>query len=436
MKHNAFRHATRRHNRIARAARGLLSRWLAGNAGCPIVFRAPDPADPPIEGASENLYVHLPFCGQICPHCPYNRVLWEPRLAAGYGTALTRELAAYLSRPGVPAIETLYFGGGTPSRTPELIERVMELAGSRLAKDAEVGAEVHPADATPELLARLRRAGINRVSLGVESLRPDLLRLLARPYSPDQALSAIGAARSAGFSCVDVNLVHGIPGQTVRDAVGDARACLARGADQISAYPLFGFDHTPLGRRKDLRTPGWPARWRAQNEISRACRSAGLIRSSVWSFTRPGVPPYSTVTHEDYIGFGAGAASKVSGVFWFNTFSVPAYANCAPPRPALVMRADARLRRLHWLYWAIYRMRVDASRYRQLFGADLGADFRPMWAIFDMLGLSRPERDGWSLTERGAVWVHRLQTLYSLSYVDLLWRRCQQQAWPREVVLR
>ena len=237
---------------------------------------------------------------------------------------------------------------------------------------------------------------------------------------------------------MDANLIYAIPGQRVTDSAADARRCIAAGVDQISAYPLLTFAHTPLGRRAVAgRFSGYGehTRLRAQRLLSRTCRQGGLQRTSVWSFTRPGTAPYSTVTHEDYVGFGAGAGSKVAGSFWFNTFSVPEYCRTIPARPALVMDATEKLRRIHWLYWQIYQTRIAAGRYRELFGRNLRHDFGAALTIGRLLGWIRPHPDGWRVTESGAIWGHRLQALYSLTYIDDLWRRCQHEAWPEQVLL-
>jgi oxygen-independent coproporphyrinogen-3 oxidase len=228
----------------------------------------------------------------------------------------------------------------------------MNLLKGRLAPGAEVGVEVHPADASPVMLDRLRRLGVTRVSLGIETFRPELLRLLARRYRPDEAERAIRTAKGMGFECVDVNLIFGIPGQPVDDSARDAERCLDLGVDQISAYQLFTFVHTPMGRRVrhgDFAAYGDRARLKAQRHLHNVCREAGYKQTSPWNFTRPGISPYSTVTREDYVGFGAGAGSKVRGRFRFNTFSVPAYSAASEPRPALVMDAGDRFRRAHWV---------------------------------------------------------------------------------------
>jgi hypothetical protein len=135
------------------------------------------------------------------------------------------------------------------------------------------------------------------------------------------------------------------------------------------------------------------------------------------------------------VGFGAGAGSKVGEVFWFNTFSVDAYTHIPIHRPALWMQAGDRLRRVHWLYWQIYRMQVDPQHYRKLFGRDLESDFGGLLLLLSVLGMTRREGSLWRLTEFGAVWIHRLQCLFSLSYIDEIWKRCRSEAWPREIVV-
>ena len=428
-----------RHASFASTVRRSLYAVIAGD-GWPPTFRHV-PADlvlAPVR--SENVYVHLPFCESRCPHCPYTTFVAPPERRRAYGTALDREIDIYLARADPPGIASLYFGGGSPSLTPEIVESVIARMRSHLAGRAEIGIEMHPRHVTAQLLARLRRSGITRVSIGIETLDAALLHLLGRRYTPADALSAIAAAREGGFECVDVNLIFGIPGQTPSDAETDTITCLELGVDQISAYPLFSFPYTPLGRAiaaGKIQPAGDGTRLDAQRRIAAACRSHGLVRTSVWSFTRPGVAPYSTVTRDGYVGFGVGAGSSQDGELRFNTFSLDAYLATDPPRPALRLLPSDRFRRAHWLYWQIYRTSLDPARYRELFGRDLARDFGKALALLRLLGLAR--RDGaraWTLTERGAVWVHRVQALFSLAYIDELWARAQSEAWPDAVELR
>jgi oxygen-independent coproporphyrinogen III oxidase len=424
-----------RHGSAAHWLRKTLYRLFIGRDGWPLVFRPPV-GDGPM-GTSPHLYVHLPFCRQICPHCPYNKTQYRPDSHDSYGKALRQEMDDYFGKTKPLPVQSLYFGGGTPSVTPDLIRQSIERVQRFLAPDADIGVEVHPADATPDLLDELRHMGVNRVSLGVESFRPDLLRQLGRTYSPEQAEEAIRSARIR-FPCVDVNLICAIPGQSASETAADAKRCLDGGVDQISAYTLFTFVHTTLGRQVEQRRAsiyGDLSRLRALAAISRVCREAGFVRTSPWNFTRPGVTAYSTVTRESYIGFGAGASSKVDGVSWFNTFSLAAYVGQERNRPALVMATSERVRRFHWLYWQLYRTEVDACRYQELFGRDLERDFAVVFAGLRLLRMARRNGTRWQVNEFGAVWMHRLQQLFSITYIDEVWMRCQAEAWPKEVVL-
>jgi oxygen-independent coproporphyrinogen-3 oxidase len=425
-----------RHRGAARALRRGLYYWLAGKEGWPPTFRRPDAMAHEDVGASPHVYVHIPFCTSICPHCPYNKVLYREPLFGRYARALLQEIDAFLSEPDGAPLESLYFGGGTPSLAVELVAAVVAKLRPRLASDPEIGIEVHPAHAT--LLHKLKSIGVTRISLGVETFDSALLKMLGRRYTPDQAKQAIADARATGFDCVDVNLICGIPGQDAACALDDVTTCLRFGADQISAYPLFTFLHTKLGERVSAgKFPifGDRARVRLQREIAHLCIKSGFERSSVWSFTRPGTRPYTTVTRDSYRGFGAGAGSKIDGTFWFNTFSVADYASARSPRPALVLKATDRMRRAHWLYWQIYRTRIDAAEYERRFHRVLEHDFRLLLGILRSLSWVRRDGGTWRLSEAAAIWLHRLQCLFSLTYIDELWTMCQAEAWPETVAL-
>jgi len=427
-----------RHSALAQRARQGIYYLAIGKEGYPFVFNHVAEGEEAPYPTSPNLYVHIPFCRSLCAHCPYNKIVFREASYRPYGAAIERELAQYLARPDVPLIQTLYFGGGTPSMTPDLIEQVIALTRHRFAEQVEIGVEVHPHDATPEQLARLKRSGVNRISLGIETFQEELLRILGRNYTASQAEQAIQHARQAGFDCVDVNLIYGIPGQRPENALADVNRCIALGVDHLSAYPLITFEHTHLGKlvaEGKLREYGDRQRARTQRAIARACLAQGFARTSVWSFTRAQSSAYSTVTRESYIGFGAGAGSKVDGEFWFNTFSVGEYNKLARHRPAIRLQTSDQFRRLHWLYWQIYRTRIDPQQYAATFQRDLMADFWLALGGMRLLGWTQRRGSDIVLTDRGARWSHRLQMLFSLTFIDDIWTQCQKEPWPDRIVL-
>ena len=178
------------------------------------------------------------------------------------------------------------------------------------------------------MLHRLRKAGVSRVSLSVYSLDFSLLHRLARRYEPDHALASIRADRAARFDLIDVNLILGIPGQSVEGFLDGLSACLSAEANQISAYPLYTIDHTRAGapgRKTHFARADDAARLHMQRQGAEHCFAHGFERTSVWSYTRKGLGAYTTITRPDDIGFGAGSGSKPANAMLFNTSSVPAY---------------------------------------------------------------------------------------------------------------
>ena len=427
-----------RHGWLAQKARQGIYALAIGQEGYPFVFRHVEEEEDFSGYSSPHLYIHVPFCRSICPHCPYNKVVFRQASYEAYASALEREVRCYLAQKDVPPIQTLYFGGGTPSMTPALIERMITLTRAFCVEQAEIGVEVHPVDATVERLEQLKQYGVNRISLGIETFQEGLLKLLGRGYTAEQAEQAILAAKRVGFACVDVNLIYGIPGQTEHSSLDDVNRCIALGVDHLSAYPLLTFEHTRLGklvRNGTFREVSESSRARTQRAIARVCQAHSFRRTSVWSFTRNGASAYSTVTRASYRGFGAGAGSKIAGEFWFNTFSVPEYTKLTRPRPAIRLNTSEKFRRLHWLYWQIYTTRIDREQYAKLFHRDLVKDFRLLLFLMKLLGWVKKGESAWKLTETGARWAHRFQMLFSLTFIDEVWTHCQQDPWPREIML-
>jgi oxygen-independent coproporphyrinogen-3 oxidase len=428
-----------RHGAAARSLRRLISFVILGPGSWPAEFVRPSGNATESAVSSSNLYVHIPFCRTICPHCPYVKCRYEEGKAKCYREAIFREIDSHLENRPPGRVRTLYFGGGTPLLCPDLVSGALERFADRMCEDPEIGIELHPLDCDKHLPDWLRGQGVTHVSLGVESFDPGMLKQLGRGYGPDQAERALIRLLECGFECVDANVIYGIPGQGPESALSGAARCVEIGAHQVSAYPLIAFEGTPLGHRVRHRgdmTYGVRKRLWTQREMARVMAALGLGRTSIWSFCKPGIRPYTTVTRCDYQGFGLGAGSLLDGVFSFNTFDLEAYCKQQRPGPALCLKAGERSRRLHWLYWAAYRTRINGAEYRARFCRDLDRDFRSWFRVLSGLGLARKNGEEWRLTDRGADWVHRLQSLFSLSFIDQLWSRCKTEAWPERVVLK
>lgn len=387
-----------------------------------------------------NLYIHLPFCRHLCPFCPYVKQAFDRDTADAYGVALLRELDAWRRAWGPVPVASVYFGGGTPSMTPDIIEAIMSRTAGDLRPGAAVGLEAHPLDARPDVLRSLRTSGVTMLSLGVQTFSDRLLRMLGRDYDSRRAREACDSALGAGFDGMDIDLIFAIPGQSVEEAAADVAAAVDTGAAQVSAYPLIQFSDTPLAgslASAGMRLPSRRTEQRMLQAVVQQAREAGYERSSIWSFNRPGAPRYTTVTRDAFLGIGAGASSRMGDWFWLNTFSVPEYIRVAGngDPPALATRLDAGGRMAYWLFWRCYDTAIDAARFRILFGRDMPVGVRAALALMHAATLARREGDTTRLTDRGAYLFHLVEQMYTHAYLEPLWAACRREAWPGNVLL-
>lgn len=197
-----------------------------------------------LEVARRGLYVHFPYCLRRCPYCDFTIAIARNVPGARYADAVLGELRLRLAeRPAwadVP-LDSIYLGGGTPSLWDAGdVGRVLDgfAAAIPVAPDAEISLEANPEVADATRLAGYREAGANRLSLGIQSFDPAVLKTLGRAHSPEHADAAFRAARAAGFSNVSIDLIHGVPGQSVGAAVEDARRAVALGPEHVSSYVL------------------------------------------------------------------------------------------------------------------------------------------------------------------------------------------------------
>jgi oxygen-independent coproporphyrinogen-3 oxidase len=394
----------------------------------------------PLSGLSgTNLYIHIPFCKSLCPYCPYNRVLYDKALAARYARALHREIELYSDLLGNIEIGSVYIGGGTPTTMTEALGPVLDHLQRCFRLTGPIALETIPTDLDQRTLLQLRAIGVSLLSIGVQSFNDQYLKLIGRRYQASLLPEAIGRALAAGFDSVNIDLMFALPGQTTAEAVADLEIALGLGAGQVTLYPLFTFPYAPVGRHLRLRRVAFPG-LRVRREMYRALHDDALAhdmdRVSVWGFRKHEVARFSSVTRDDYIGIGAGAGTCRPRVFYFNTFSVPDYIRtCADGRlpVALQMQMSDAMQRLYWLYWRLYETSVSKTQFARLFAGDAGI----RWLLWLALHLRLVFDDGdrYVLSERGSFWIHLLQNYYVLNYIDKVWTRSMQEAWPERIEL-
>ena len=272
-----------------------------------------------------HLYVHLPFCSHRCGYCDFVTVVGRTGEHGGYVDALLRELE--LERHVLaPELETVFVGGGTPSFTePAALSRL--LAG--LPPAAEFTVEANPETVAPEVAGLLREGGVNRVSLGVQTFRPHLLRVLERRATSTDVRRAFYALRDVGFDNISLDLVYGIPGQALSDLERDLEDALALEPDHLSYYELEAkpgtrFTHAhgaELARQADAME-GYFER------VVERLRAAGYRWYETANFCLPRREARHNLAYwhgRDYLGLGIGAVSTVGERRWRNGPSLARY---------------------------------------------------------------------------------------------------------------
>ena len=415
-------------------------RLLLPGAKSSFVFERQPPVVPAVP-ENLNLYIHLPFCARICPFCPYVKHAYDADLSRAYQDAILKELDGYWRKWGNAAVESVYFGGGTPSLTPEIVEKTLAWIRGHFQVGREVGVEIHPLTASDEVLRRLKNAGVTMASLGVQSFNDRLLRLLDRGYGRDGALTACERLLNAGFATTDVDLMFSLPTQTVAEADADVEMACSLGVDQISAYPLIPFSYTSLESHLHHEGVSLPSRWmegRMLRAVVARARNAGYERTSIWSFNKPGTLRYTTVTRDSFVGIGAGATSRFGDYFWLNTFSVDEYigsvGNGSPSSLSTKLSAPDKM--AYWLFWQCYNLSVDVTACGTVSGRDLPHRVRALFSLLVLFGFAAWQNPATiHLTDRGAYAFHHVEKAYTQSYLRMMWESCLKEAWPEKVVL-
>lgn len=265
-----------------------------------------------------GLYVHIPWCIRKCPYCDFNSHTFTGDLPeADYLKALKEDLQQDLPLAAGRPVTSIFIGGGTPSlMSPQFYESLFGMLREQLllTEDAEITLEANPGTAEQGRFRDYQAAGINRLSLGIQSFDPAQLRQLGRIHDERDAERAIEATLSAGFDNFNLDLMHGLSGQTPEQAVADLRAALRWQPPHLSWYQLTLEPNTEFYSRPPA-LPGDDTLWEIA-EAGRAClEEAGLSAYEVSAWSRPGHASRHNLnywTFGDYLALGAGAHGKIS----------------------------------------------------------------------------------------------------------------------------
>lgn len=283
-----------------------------------------------------GVYIHVPFCTKRCHYCDFNTVSGQENLINRYVESLVREMERRLS-PLAEAgrrVRSVFFGGGTPSLlAPDQIGRLIRCVGNHLpgADGAEITLEGNPEGLHPETLAGFRQAGVNRLSIGVQSFSDATLKSLGRIHNSIRALEAVRTASDLGFENISVDLMFGLPGQSPEDWEKDLDTVLTLPVRHISAYNLIVEEGTPFSRwerENRLRLPSEEGQVRMYETAIDRLAGAGFQWYEISNFAKPGFACEHNLIYwhnREYVGIGAGAVSYLGGARYQNVRETVAY---------------------------------------------------------------------------------------------------------------
>lgn len=382
-----------------------------------------------------GLYVHIPFCRSLCSFCPYCKVVYDEALAEQYIEALLKEIDMVGSTVGIDKkqVTSLYFGGGTPALLLNDIDCIIKRIERYFTITEGIGLELHPKDVTEETLAILKAAGVSKISIGIQSFQEKYLKLLGREeFDYDEMFKALKRVR---FETVSMDFIFALPSQTIENIKNDIETAFNNGANHIAIYPFIDFTFTDRNfikmsnrRKKKLLY-----------EIVDYCKERGYVRDSIWTFSKNGTSKYSSMTRENFLGFGCSATTLLKDHFKINTFDIKEYQRRIKSDnlpTALTLNFTLRQRMVYYLFWTAYSMRVSPIDFREFFGESLERNYGFEIILARILGFVRKEKNQYIMTTKGSYYYHYYENFYTLSYIDRMWHLMKNEALPKELIIK
>ena len=380
-----------------------------------------------------GLYVHIPFCEKICSFCPYCKVLYSSDLCDRYIDSLIQEIHMVGRQyTGKKQVTSLYFGGGTPALVTDRLHEIIAAIEEHFIITEGIGLELHPRNVTIEVLTQLKRAGITKVSIGIQSFQEKYQSILGREMVDIEKMAA--ALAQVEFETVSMDFIFALPGQTYQDLKKDIELAFSHGANHVAIYPFIDFTFTSskvkVMEKKEKR--------KLLDAITKYCMQQGYYRNSIWTFSSKKESRYSSMTRDNFLGFGCSATTLLRDQFKINTFSVEEYCKRVKRGKlptSLTIRFTERQRMIYYLFWTAYSTRVDSKEFEKFFGKSLDKMYGFELWLAKQLGFVEEENGVYEMTLKGAFYYHYYENFYTLAYIDKMWGIMRKEAFPEKIEL-
>lgn len=382
---------------------------------------------------SLGLYVHIPFCKSICNFCPYCKVRYDEEVAGRYIDALIREIHLVGGQSeGKKTATSLYFGGGTPALLADRLHEIIDAIQTHFVITEGIGVELHPDNVEPNLLRTLKAAGVTKISIGIQSFQTKFQNILGRKTVNRAKIEA--ALSEVPFETVSMDFIFALPDQSFEDLKTDIDSAFSMGANHVAIYPFIDFTFT------SSEVKAMPKRQKRMllDAITKYCMEQGYKRSSIWTFSSEKDAKYSSMTRDNFLGFGCSATTLLRRQFKINTFSVEEYCKRIDRQTlptSLTLRFSERQRMVYYLFWTAYSTEVRADDFEQFFGVSLRRMYGFELLIARLLGFVKKRGTVYRMTLKGAFYYHYYENFYTLAYIDKMWGIMRKEAFPAKIEL-
>lgn len=359
-----------------------------------------------------GIYIHIPFCVSKCSYCDFYSLPGASRKMPDYQSALLSHISESAQNIRAYEVDSIYIGGGTPScygadRIVEILDELKRIGNVRL--DAEITMEANPDTVKLNELRLLRKAGVNRLSVGVQSANNDLLKMIGRRHSFMQAEQAVEAAREAGFGNVSLDLIYGLPGQTKGDWASTLQKCIELHPEHISCYGLKLEEGTPMysSYRDSPLLPDDDEQADMYLYAVDTLSHFGLKQYEISNFAVPGYESRHNLKYwrlDDYMGFGPGAHSCVGNLRYSYVRSLDKYISAVMGDTAIIDEYEPIVEVQRAAEYIMLGLRTNKGICAEEYHAIYRSDWTPIEAVlrsFAEKGWAQSSDGRWSLTPQG-----------------------------------
>ncbi|GGK18384.1 oxygen-independent coproporphyrinogen-III oxidase-like protein YqeR [Caldalkalibacillus thermarum] len=361
------------------------------------------------------VYIHIPFCHHICPYCDFNKYVLAGQPVWEYLEALKQEMAVTFERWPAREIRTIYVGGGTPTAlNAEQMNFFLEAVARYVqpqASNVEFTVEANPGTVDEELLRVMKTGGVNRLSFGVQTFDAKLLKKLGRIHTSEDVHQSLVLAKQLGFNNLSVDLMFGLPGQSVKMFMADVEQALALNIPHISAYSLKIEEGTPFYRmykHNKLHLPSEDEEAEMYELLIKRLTEAGYVHYEISNFAWHGYESRHNLTYwrnEEYYGFGAGAHGYVQGIRHVNAGPVRQYIDMVTTEtlPRVEVHPVTKQEAMEEMMIMGLRTREGVARqtFLERFGIKLEQQFGTQLKELQDKGLITTDGERYWLTEKG-----------------------------------